>query len=465
MDSTAPSPAKKRALIAEDDETFRKVLRNAIELLGFEVREAENGKVAKTIFDLNTNALDLIVSDIRMPEMDGVTFLKHVRSLNKNVKFVLMTGFAEVIEAAQAQALGANEFLAKPFRLETIRKAIKACFDTSPKDQSKDGPEPPPTFCRIPVEEFITSSKLVCDLYVHLANERYIKIAHAGDFIEVDRLKTYREKKVDFFYVRQEELRKLVGLNLQVSKVANASTKLKAETRLKVLASTAALISQSFYYDGVDKQHLDEAKQVIDNALSIVVDDSNFMALFSFLQSEGDQMYSHAVAISMYSCMIAKKLGHTSQTTQIRLALGGLMHDIGKKELPLNVISKTRIEMGAAEIKLYETHPQRGKDILATVPGIPDDVLQIVAHHHENNVGTGFPYHLIANRIHPLAKIVAVADCFFNTVHRMGGKDKVGIQTAIRKMAVIHSQEYDPNVMRALAELFGVSWPVNAKAS
>ena len=140
------------------------------------------------------------------------------------------------------------------------------------------------------------------------------------------------------------------------------------------------------------------------------------------------------------------------------------MHDIGKKELPMNVVIKTRLEMTAAEMRLYETHPQRGKDLLGDIVGIPDDVISIVAHHHENNVGTGFPYRLTANRIHPLAKIVAVADCFFNIMIKMGVKEKTGIQEAIRRMATIHSMELDQGVVKALAQLFGVTWPI-AKAS
>jgi putative nucleotidyltransferase with HDIG domain len=192
---------------------------------------------------------------------------------------------------------------------------------------------------------------------------------------------------------------------------------------------------------------------VIDNTLHAVGDDPNIMSLLNFLQSDGDQAYSHSVAISMYSCMIAREMGLTSQTVQVRLALGGLMHDIGKKELPFNVLCKSRIEMTAQEFKLYETHCQRGKEILSDIPGIPEDVIQIAAHHHENNVGTGFPYHLRSTRIHPLAKIVAVADCFFHTMQKMGVVDASGIEGALNKMTVIHELEFDQDVVKALSEL------------
>jgi CheY-like chemotaxis protein len=127
--------SKKNLLIVEDDETFRKVIRNVTELLGFQVREAENGLVAQTIFDLNVDAFDLIISDVQMPEMDGVEFLKHVRAVNKDTKFILMTGFSELIEAQRAYEIGANEFLAKPFRLENFKKVLQAVFAPKPKPE------------------------------------------------------------------------------------------------------------------------------------------------------------------------------------------------------------------------------------------------------------------------------------------------------------------------------------------
>lgn len=445
---------KKQLLLVEDDETFRKVIRNVVELLGYEVREAENGLVGQTIFDLNTKGFDLIMSDVRMPEMDGIAFLKHVRTRNKEVKFILMTGFSELIEAHQAYEIGANEFLAKPFRLENLKK-IFAHVLAPPKPAEKPK-SPEAKFCRIPVEDFITSSKLLVDLHVRLSGEKYIKIAHAGDVVSVERLKMYKEKKVDYFYVKPDELRKLVGLNLMLNKAAGA-VKVSEEAKVKLLANTMTLMSQSAYFNGVNKDSLADATQIMDNTLNILSDDATMMSLLDFLQS-GDQMYAHTVAVSVYACMIAKAMGHRSTTTQTKIAMGGLMHDIGKKELPPELVAKSRIQMTAADIALYETHPQRGKDILGQIAGIPDDVISIVAHHHENNVGTGFPYHLPAKNIHPLAKVVAVADCFITTLFKMNAKDPDAVKAAVKKLATIHTMEYDQTVVRALAQLFGLNF-------
>jgi CheY-like chemotaxis protein len=111
---SAPSK-RKLALLTDNDESFRKKLRARLEHLSYDVREAENGLVAKTIYNLNSNAFDVIITAVRTPELDGVSLLKHVRKENTSVKFILMTALPEVLSIHQAHALGANWLVAKPF--------------------------------------------------------------------------------------------------------------------------------------------------------------------------------------------------------------------------------------------------------------------------------------------------------------------------------------------------------------
>lgn len=445
-------------LLVEDDEPFRKMIRSVCEELGFEVREAENGLVAKTIFDLNTTQFHLVISDVKMPEGDGIFFLRHLRSINRSTKVIMMTGFSELLEARQAFELGANEFIAKPFRRESLVKVIENC-KRSKEAREKAEQEDHTTYCRIPVEEFITASKLIADLYIQVGENRFIMIARAGEVVDVNRLKSYKEKQVDFFYVKAEDLRKLAGFSLQLSKLSQAQQKLSKEKRLKLLQNTAQLIAKTWYYDEVDKGSLKDATQILENTLSIVSENQDIMTLIDFMRNSGDREYAHSVAVALYSCMVARKVGHASQMVQTRLSLGGLLHDIGKKELPLNVVAKTRFEMTAAEIQLYESHCARGKEILALVPGLPEDVAQIAAQHHENNTSTGFPYHLSSRQIHPLAKIVAPVDAFCTSLQRATNQGVTSVRSVYQKFHSLHADEFDPQVVQALGSLIGCETP------
>lgn len=448
------SPNFINLLLVEDDEAFRKMIRSVCEEVGFEVREAENGMVAKTIFDLNPSHFHLVISDVKMPEADGIFFLKHLRAVNRSVKVIMMTGFSELLEARQAFELGANEFIAKPFRRESLIKVIENC-KRSKEAREKAEHEDHTAYCRIPVEEFITASKLIADLYIQVGENRHIMIARSGEVVDVNRLKSYKEKQVDFFYVKAEDLRKLAGFSFYLTKLSQDQQKLSKEKRLKLLQNTAQLITKTWYYDEVDRESLKDATQILENTLSIVSENQDVMSLIDFMRNTGDREFAHSVAVALYSCMVAKKIGHSSQTVQTRLSLGGLLHDIGKKELPLNVISKTRFEMTATEIQLYESHCARGKEILALVSGLPEDVAQIAAQHHENNTSTGFPYNLSSRQIHPLAKIVAPVDGFCSALQRAAGQGVTSVRAVFQKFSSLHEGEFEPQVMQALGTLVG----------
>ena len=118
---------KPTILIVEDDEDLRFILESIFQNHNFHTFVAANGLEAYEI-SLVQN-LDAILSDVKMPEMDGVALLKKVRERNKKIPVIfLLTGFADVTES-EAMALGANGMLAKPFSgemvVQTVENAIK----------------------------------------------------------------------------------------------------------------------------------------------------------------------------------------------------------------------------------------------------------------------------------------------------------------------------------------------------
>lgn len=118
--STKP---KATILIVEDEEDLRKLLRLTLERRGYTIHEAKNGQEGVEMFNQLKDTLGLIVSDVRMPVMDGIKFLEHVRSVSK-VPFIFMTGFAESLDARKAADLGANDFISKPFRASNLTDIV-----------------------------------------------------------------------------------------------------------------------------------------------------------------------------------------------------------------------------------------------------------------------------------------------------------------------------------------------------
>src|SRR5690606_5884100 len=102
------------------------------------------------------------------------------------------------------------------------------------------------------------------------------------------------------------------------------------------------------------------------------------------LNSHADFVYAHSLGVSTYGVMIARVMGWRSAPSLFKVAIAGLFHDIGFKELDRELLEKPRITHTAAERKEYETHPTRGAELLSQVGNIPLDVIQVASQHHED---------------------------------------------------------------------------------
>jgi HD-GYP domain-containing protein (c-di-GMP phosphodiesterase class II) len=92
--------------------------------------------------------------------------------------------------------------------------------------------------------------------------------------------------------------------------------------------------------------------------------------------------------------------------------MGSLLHDVGLRFVPNEILQKPRHLWSPDDQATYESHPLRGIEMLRDIKDIPSDVILIVAEHHENAQGTGFPKKLRDVKVSPLAKIVSLANYF-----------------------------------------------------
>lgn len=117
----------KTVLIVDDEPLIRELLTTHLEnFLGAKTFSASNGVTAYAIFE--NQKVDLIISDVRMPGGDGLTFLKKLRPKSPRTPiFFLITAFSN-FSVAEAKSSGANEVISKPFSLETLETTIAKYF-------------------------------------------------------------------------------------------------------------------------------------------------------------------------------------------------------------------------------------------------------------------------------------------------------------------------------------------------
>ena len=112
-----------RILIVDDERDVVLVIRRLLMQNGHQVSEASNGLAALNLFQ--SRFFDLIITDLRMPTMDGMSFLREIKKLDPVTPVVILTAFATPETAAEAMERGASIYLAKPFKSEEFLNVIK----------------------------------------------------------------------------------------------------------------------------------------------------------------------------------------------------------------------------------------------------------------------------------------------------------------------------------------------------
>jgi len=109
-------------LVADDETIVLSLVRDALEDEGFDIRTAASGEEALQI--LEREGIDLLITDIRMPHMDGTELVRLARERNADIGVIYMTGYANLNSAKDAIKQGAFDYILKPFELSEIRQAV-----------------------------------------------------------------------------------------------------------------------------------------------------------------------------------------------------------------------------------------------------------------------------------------------------------------------------------------------------
>lgn len=127
-DTASENTQAKKILIVDDDEAVRESLNDFLEFHGYAV--AAVGSAAQALEILGKSDFDLVISDLVMPKMDGISLIKAIRELGKDVPFLVMTGFASIEYAVESMKAGASDFITKPLKFDHVMLIINRALET-----------------------------------------------------------------------------------------------------------------------------------------------------------------------------------------------------------------------------------------------------------------------------------------------------------------------------------------------
>lgn len=268
---------------------------------------------------------------------------------------------------------------------------------------------------------FFEGMMLPVNIFLKMNSGHYLTIGKKTEKAHFSDLHSYNNPQTKV-YVRRNDHTLLIQYVTELTGRVITQKSIPDSVKVKFLMGLTEHALSSFDEKGVANiQQLQRISQFIGDLASTV---SNFDEVHRLLSELPDDQAKHAIATTMIALSLCDKMQVTLKTAKEKLALGCLLHDVGLKHIPAELLERPRHLWTHDEAMIYEAHPLKGAEMLRNIKDISNDILLIVAEHHENAVGTGFPKKLRDIKISPLGRIAAVANAFTDLVFGHFGQEK-----------------------------------------
>jgi putative nucleotidyltransferase with HDIG domain len=167
----------------------------------------------------------------------------------------------------------------------------------------------------------------------------------------------------------------------------------------------------------------------------------------STIRSHHSRTYAHCLIVTAVAASFGIHLGF-GRKDQERVAIAGLLHDIGKSQIALDILEKPA-DLSEQERAIMNAHPVIGYDLLRGTPGLADDTLDMVLHHHECLDGSGYPHGLRGSQISDLNRVITISDVYGALIEPRPYKPPMTLTQAYDVL-----QAMGPKLDRALVRAF-----------
>ena len=200
------------------------------------------------------------------------------------------------------------------------------------------------------------------------------------------------------------------------------------------------------------------AKALVEDIADSVSRNAGALISLARLKNADDYTYMHSVAVCAMMVALSRQLGLDEEQTR-SAGLAGLMHDLGKAAMPLDVLNKPG-KLTDAEYAVIKTHPKQGHNLLERSGEENAIVLDVCLHHHEKIDGSGYPKGLKGDEISLFAKMGAVCDVYDAITSNRPYKAGWDPAESLRKMAEWKGH-FDLKVFQAFVKSLGI-YPIGS---
>ena len=125
-----------KILVIDDEESFRETIRLCLEDKSFNIITASSSEEGISLFEKERP--DIVITDLKMPKMNGLDVLTHIKSLDKNVPIIMLTAFDDVPYTIEAMKIGAYDFVSKPIKVDALKSLIARALSNRASENGRD---------------------------------------------------------------------------------------------------------------------------------------------------------------------------------------------------------------------------------------------------------------------------------------------------------------------------------------
>ncbi|MFA6237940.1 MAG: HD domain-containing phosphohydrolase [Bacteriovorax sp.] len=312
-------------------------------------------------------------------------------------------------------------------------------------------------FSPVPLAKITCNEKLAADVFIKIG-DKYIKFKEVGDSIPEEKYNYFISMNVRELFVLHS-FKDAFEANIEEVKLEKIESLVKevGEENRTIVEQQAELketVYETFLDEKLSNETVDILKEQVANFIEIVKDKNPSSDIFLKISSMNNTVAEHSMNVANLSLLFGMATGQNNPIVLENLYMGALFHDYGKAKIPAAVLEKPA---SVAYDKAMKNHPEAGVEMLKKNPNIPQPVLTIVAEHHEQFGGVGFPKGLTGEAIYGLARIVAIANVFDNIVTENRRNKASMYKTAIKVLELDKGKQFDPGFLPRIIDALKLS--------
>lgn len=476
--------AGEKILVVDDEEMIRDLCYHILSGEGYQVSRAPNGLEA--LQDLAQSPADLLITDIKMPGIDGLELFEQVKKMGQDIVTVFITGHGTLDTAIEALMRGVDGFVLKPFTEEELLGTVDRAITRSRLQKENIRLKaliPLFEISKLLVTEFDLAGlfRIITEVLVHEFSADRLSLMltdeSSGDLLirashglppdlaakarrregeGVSGLVLRHGKPLIISNGRHPDPEVMNALNQENMPVSSMAVPLIGKNKVLGVLNVSKFSVPPFTTSDLQIATILSSQVVTAMENARLYDNlrENYLrtvqALVAAVEAKDPYTRWHSTNVAKYAVAIARDMGISpSHLEEIHIA--SILHDVGKIGISERIISKPD-RLSREEFEIMKDHPAHGIRILDPI-GFAPAIMSAIFQHHERYDGKGYPQGLAGEDINLAARILSVADTIDAMLSERPYRGMISGEQVLEELERESGKQFDPTVTESARRL------------